>query len=111
VAVVTDADQKKFLTSSNPDDATKCHTVPVLLTFVPGAPAGGLTVVPLTKDTLEMEVGYADLSRTTEPSLAVAEDKAKARGGISFVSVRPRSQDGAATSPVALTELVITPLR
>ncbi|GLZ00384.1 hypothetical protein [Actinoplanes sp. NBRC 103695] len=110
-AVVTDADQKRFLTSANPDDATKCHSVPVLLDFLQGAPAGGLTVVPLTKDTLEMEVGYTDLSRTTEPSLAVPEDKAKARGGIDFVLVRPRSQDGAATPPVALTELVITPLR
>lgn len=111
VAVVTDADQKRFLTSASPDDATKCHSVPVLLDFLQGAPAGGLTVVPLTKNTLEMEVGYADLSRTTEASLAVSENDAKARGGIDFVLIKPRSADGAATPPVALTELVITPLR
>ncbi|MEV6634671.1 hypothetical protein AB0M54_28385 [Actinoplanes sp. NPDC051470] len=111
VAVVTDADQKRFLTSANPDDATKCHSVPVLLDFLQGAPAGGLTVVPLTKNTLEMEVGFADLSRTTEASLAVSENDAKARGGIDFVLIKPRSADGAATPPVALTELVITPLR
>ena len=110
-AVVAGADQKKFLTSSNPDDATRCNNVPLMLDFVQGSPAGGLTLVPVTKNALEMEVTYADLSRTIEPSLAVPEDKAKARGGIEQVLVRPRSQDGAATAPVALTEMVITPLR
>ena len=110
-AVVTGADQKKFLTSANPDDATKCNNVPLLLDFVQGSPAGGLTLVPVTKNALEMEVIYADLTRTTEPSLAVPEDKAKARGGIESVLVKPRTQDGAATAPVALTEMVITPLR
>jgi hypothetical protein len=111
VAVVTDPDGKKFLTSSSPDDATKCHSVPVFLDFLRESPAGAVTVTPLTKDTLVMEVGYADLSRTTEPDLAVATAKARARGGIDFVLIRPKAQDGAATSPVALTSMAITPLR
>ncbi|MEV6488905.1 hypothetical protein AB0M20_09770 [Actinoplanes sp. NPDC051633] len=111
VSVIPGADQKKFLTTANPDDATKCNNVPMLLDFVQGAPAGGLTLVPVTKNALEMEVTYADLSRTLEPTLSVPENKAKARGGIEQVTVRPRSQDGAATAPVALTEMVLTPLR
>ena len=111
VAVVTDPDGKKFLTSAAPDDATKCHTVPVFLDFLRESPAGAVALIPVTKDALVMEVGYADLSRSTEPTLAVSAEKARARGGIDFVLVRPRSQDGAATSPVALTSISITPLR
>jgi hypothetical protein len=111
VAVVTDPDGKKFLTSSSADDATKCHTVPVFLDFLRESPAGAVALTPVTKNALVMEVGYADLSRSTEPTLTVPAEKARARGGIDFVLVRPKAQDGAATSPVALTSMAITPLR
>ncbi len=111
VAVFTDADGKKFLTSSSADDATKCHTVPVFLDFLRESPAGAVALTPVTEDALVMEVGYADLSRSTEPSLTVSAEKARARGGIDFLLVRPKAQDGAATAPVALTSLAITPLR
>ena len=111
VAVVTDPDGKKFLTSSSPDDPAACHTVPVMIDFLRETPAGAVTLTPLTKGALQMEVGYADLSRSTEPSLSVPADKAAARGGVDFVLVRPKAQDGAATAPVALTALEITPLR
>ena len=85
--------------------------MPVFLDFLRESPAGAVALTPVTKDALVMEVGYADLSRTTEPTLAVAAAKARARGGIDFVLVRPKAQDGAATSPVALTSIAITPLR
>jgi hypothetical protein len=110
VAVFTDPDGKKFLTSSSPDDPAKCHTVPLMIDFLRETPAGAVQLTPLAKDTLEMEVGYADLSRTTEPSLAVSAEKARARGGVDFLLVRPKSADGAATAPVALTALRVTPL-
>jgi hypothetical protein len=109
VAVVTEAD-RKFLTSSAPDDATICHNVSVLLDFLQGTPAGAVTLTPVTKDALEMEVAYGNLSRSIEPSLKVDAEVAKSRGGVDWVSVRPRSQDGAATPPVALTSLSIAPL-
>ena len=111
VAVFTDPDGKKFLTSSSPDDAAACHTVPVMIDFLREAPAGAVKLTPVTKDALEMEVGYADLSRSVEPSLSVGADKARARGGVDFVLVRPKAQDGAATTPVALTRMAITALR
>jgi hypothetical protein len=111
VAVVTDPDGKKFLTSSSPDDATKCHTVPVFLDFLRESPAGAVTLTPVTKNVLVMEVGYADLSRSIEPALTVSADKARARGGVDFVLVRPKAQDGAATAPVALTSMTVTALR
>jgi hypothetical protein len=110
VAVFTDPDGKKFLTSSTPDDPAKCHTVPVMIDFLRETPAGAVQLTPLAKDTLEMEVGYANLTRTTEPSLAVSAEKARARGGVDFLLVRPKSADGAATAPVALTALRVTPL-
>jgi hypothetical protein len=111
VAVVTDPDGKKFLTSASPDDATKCHTVPVFIDFLRESPAGAVALTPVTKDALVMEVGYADLSRSTEPTLTVPAEKARARGGVDFVLVRPKAQDGAATAPVALTSMGITALR
>jgi hypothetical protein len=110
VAVVTDPDGKKFLTSSNPDDPAACHSVPVMIDFFRQQPAGGVRLTPVTKATLEMEVGYTDLSQTIEPSLTVSAEKARARGGVDYVLVRPRSADGAATAPVALTELTVAPL-
>ena len=58
-----------------------------------------------------MEVGYANLSRASPESLTVPADKARARGGVDFVLIRPKSQDGAATPAVALTAMAIAPLR
>jgi hypothetical protein len=111
VAVVTDPDGKKFLTSSSPDDPAKCHVVPVFIDFLRESPAGAVALSPLTRGTLEMEVGYANLTRTIEPTLTVPADQARERGGVDFLLVRPRSADGAATAPVALTALSLTPLR
>jgi hypothetical protein len=109
VAVVTDPDGKKLLTSSTPDDSATCHTVPVLIKFLRESPAGAVQVTPLAQDTLEMEVGYTDLSRTIEPSMAVSAEKARARGGVDFLLVRARPA-GDPSTPVALTALRIAPL-
>jgi hypothetical protein len=110
VAVVTDPDGKRYLTSASPDDPAKCHTVPMLIRFLRESPAGAVRLTPLVKDTLEMEVGYADLTRRTERSLAVSAERARERGGVEFLLIKPRSADGAATAPVALTALEIAPL-
>jgi hypothetical protein len=111
VAVVADPDSgKKFLTSSSPDDATLCHTVPMMIDFAADRPAGGIKLTPLAKDALELEVTYANLTRSIETSLTVPADKAKAGGGVDYVLIRPRAQDGAATPPVAVTTLSVVPL-
>ncbi|MCA2211769.1 COG1470 family protein [Jidongwangia harbinensis] len=109
VSVVTEAD-RRFLTSSTPDNAADCHNVSVLIDFLQGTPAGAVTLSPVTKDVLTMEVAYGNLSRSIEPTLKVSAEVAKERGGVDWVQVRPRSQDGAATPPVALTSLSIAPL-
>jgi hypothetical protein len=112
VAVVADPDSgKKFLTSSSPDDPALCHTVPMMINFDVNQPAGALTVTPLTEDALGMDVFYANLTRSTETSLAVPAEKAKAGGGVDYVLIRPRAQNGAATAPVAVTAMRVAPLR
>jgi hypothetical protein len=52
-----------------------------------------------------MEVIYGNLSRTTEPTLTVSADKAKARGGVDSVLIRPKTAD-----PVAVTAITFGPL-
>jgi len=107
-AVVTDQQNQRFLTSSSADDPAQCNTVPLMIDFLPDAPAGALTVTPVRKNVLEMEIGYKDLTREVRRDLK-APDGAD-HGGIDFVLVRPRSQDGAATEPVALTKITFAPL-
>jgi hypothetical protein len=109
-AVVTDPDGRKFLTSSSPDDPAACNSVPVLLDFLPGSAAGAVALTPVTENALEMEVVFANLTRATNTTLAVSAEEAKAGGGVEQLIVRPRSQDGAATAPVALTKISIAPL-
>jgi hypothetical protein len=107
-AVVTDAAGKRFLTSSSADDPARCNTVPLMLDFLPDAPAGSVELTPVTQNALEMEVGYRDLTREVHQDLK--EPDGAARGGIDFVLVRPRSSDGAATEPVALTAITFAPV-
>jgi hypothetical protein len=109
-AVVTGADGKRFMTSSTPDDPTKCHEVPLMIDFLPDTPAGAVQLSPVTPDTLGLEVVYRDLSRATLPGLSVSADLAKAHGGVDFLLVRPGSADGAATPPVAVTAISFAPL-
>jgi len=105
-AVVTDATGKRFLTSSTADDPTKCNNVPLLIDFLADAPAGSIEVIPVQEDTLVMEVLYRDLSRSTEPDLAVGADKAKVRGGIDAILLRPK----VAANPIAITAIKFAPL-
>lgn len=100
-AVVTGADSRRFLTSSLPDDPTKCHEVPVMIDFLPDSPAGAVQVTPLTAGTLSMEVVFRDLSRLPADGLTVTADQVKPHGGIDFVLIRPV----AAASPVAVTKI------
>jgi hypothetical protein len=88
-AVVTGADKIRFLTSSLPDDPTRCHEVPLLIDFVLGAPAGSVEVVPVTPGVLEMEVVHINLERTIATNLKAPADPA--RGGIDSVLIRPRA--------------------
>jgi hypothetical protein len=104
-AVVTGPTSKRFLTSSAADNPAKCNTVPLLIDFLADAPAGSVAVTPATPDTLVMEVLYRDLSRSTEPDLAVPADKAKVRGGIDAIELRPKGAD-----PVALTAIKFSAL-
>jgi hypothetical protein len=110
VAVVTGPQGEKFLTSSAPDDPAACNSVAVMIDFLPGSPAGAIEVTPVTEDTLTMEVAYTNLTRGDELDLTVSAAQAKERGGVDHVLVRPRSQDGAATVPVALTKISIAPV-
>ena len=104
-AVVTSATSQRFLTSSAADDPAKCNTVPLLIDFLADQPAGAVQVKPLTAGTLTMEVVYRDLSRSTEPTLTVPADKAKARGGVDSVLLIPKAAD-----PVAVTAITISGL-
>ncbi|GID92462.1 hypothetical protein Adi01nite_18740 [Amorphoplanes digitatis] len=106
-AVVTDPDGKRFLTSSSADDPAKCHTVPLMIDFLPDAPAGSVVLTPVTKNALEMEVVYRDLTREVKRDLKAPDGAA--HGGIDLLLVRPRSSDGAATEPVALTAITFAP--
>jgi hypothetical protein len=109
-AVVTDqASGRKFLTSSAPDDATKCHEVPLLLDFLPGGPAGAVQVVPLTPNTLEMQTFFVDLSNVTSATLTVPADLASKHGGVDYVLIRSAGAGGV-QAPVAVTSMKVAPL-
>jgi hypothetical protein len=109
-AVVTDpATTRRFLTSSSPDDPTKCHNVPLLLDFQPGSPAGAVQVVPVTPNSLEMEATFVDLNRAPAPGLVVPADLAKAHGGVDYVLLKPAAAAGAG-APVAVTRMRFAPL-
>jgi hypothetical protein len=104
-AVVTGPAGDRFLTSSTAADPAACNTVPLLIDFLPDTPAGAVEITPVTADSLELEVVYRNLSRSTEPTLKVPADKAKARGGIDSVLIRPKTLD-----PVAVTAIKISPV-
>jgi hypothetical protein len=104
-AAVVTGPAGRFLTSAAADDPAKCNTVPLLLDFLADTPAGAVTVTPATPGTVTMEVVYRDLSRSTEPTLTVAADQAKAKGGIDSVLIRPT-----ATGPAAVTAIKFSPL-
>jgi hypothetical protein len=106
-AVVTDqASNRKFLTSSSPDDPTKCHGVPLLLDFLPGGQAGAVQVIPVVPNSLDMEATFIDLTRQPAPGLVVTAELAKAHGGVDYVTIKPAT----AGSPVAVTKLRFAPL-
>jgi len=105
-AVVTGADGRRFLTSSLPDDPTKCHEVPLMIDFLPDKPAGAAQLTPLTNGTLTMEVVFRDLKRQLPDSLTITADQVQPHGGIDFLLVRP----AVATAPVALTAITFAPL-
>jgi hypothetical protein len=95
---------QSYLTSSTADDPAKCNTLPLLIDFLADTPAGAVQVTPLTPGTATMEVVYRDLSRSTEPTLAVAANKAKARGGVDSVLIR------ATAGPVQVTTIAFSPV-
>ncbi|MFI5891613.1 hypothetical protein ACIA5D_16030 [Actinoplanes sp. NPDC051513] len=109
-AVVTDqATNRKFLTSSSPDDPTRCHEVPLLLDFLPGGQAGAVQVIPVVPNSLEMEATFVDLSRQPAPGLVVPAELAAAHGGVDYVTIKPAAAAGAGT-PVAVTKLRFAPV-
>jgi hypothetical protein len=109
-ATVTDtATGKRFLTSSSADDPTKCHEVSLMLDFLPNAAAGAVQVVPLTPNTLQMQVHFADLSNATSATLTVPADVAAQHGGVDYVLIQPATAGGV-PAPVAVTALRIAPL-
>jgi len=109
-AVVTDPTTGlRFLTSSSPDDATKCHSVPMLIAFLPDKPAGGLQVTPVSPNTLDMEVTFKDLRRLPAPTLTVPADVAAQHGGIDQILLKP-AVAGAPNAPVAVTKIRFAPL-
>jgi len=100
----------KFLTSSPPDDPTKCHNVPLLIAFLPDKPAGAVQVTPLAPNTLDMEVTFKDLSRLpSAPTLTVPADVAAQHGGIDQILLKP-AVAGAPNTPVAVTKIRFAPL-
>jgi hypothetical protein len=105
-AVVT-RDDVRFLTASLPDDPTRCHEIPLLINFVDGAPAGSVEVVPVTPDTLEMEVVHRNLNRGTEKDLKADADPAKL--GIVSVLIKPLSGPTPAAVPVEIRAIRLTP--
>ncbi|MFC6613215.1 hypothetical protein ACFQFC_40295 [Amorphoplanes digitatis] len=78
-----------------------------MIDFLPDAPAGSVVLTPVTKNALEMEVVYRDLTREVKRDLKAPDGAA--HGGIDLLLVRPRSSDGAATEPVALTAITFAP--
>ncbi|WP_433292358.1 hypothetical protein ACQP2F_27790 [Actinoplanes sp. CA-030573] len=110
-AVVTDATSgQRFLTSSTPDDPTKCHEVPLMLDFLPNGAAGAVQVVPLTPNTMTMEVHFADLSNAPAPTLTVPPELAAQHGGVDYVLISPAVAGGGVATPVAVTALKFAPL-
>jgi hypothetical protein len=110
VAAVTDPGTgQRFLTSSSPDDPTRCHEVPMLIAFLPDKPAGALQVTPLTPNTLDMEIIFKDLSRQGSPTLTVPADLAAQHGGVDQILIKP-AVAGAASTPVAVTKIRFAPL-
>ncbi len=105
-AVVT-RDGVRFLTSALPDDATRCHEMPLLIAFVEGAPAGSVEVVPVTPGTLEMEVVHRDLNRDTQQDLKADAEPAKL--GIVSVLIKPLSGPTPAPAPVEIRAVRLTP--
>ncbi|WP_433383189.1 hypothetical protein ACQPZX_20670 [Actinoplanes sp. CA-142083] len=106
-AVVTDqASNRRFLTSSSPDDPAKCHEVPLLLDFLPGGQAGAVQVIPAVPNSLEMEATFVDLTRQPAPGLVVTAELAKAHGGVDYVTIKPAQ----AGTPVAVTKMRFAPL-
>ena len=99
----------RFLTSSLPDDPTKCHNVPMLIAFLPDKPAGAVQVTPLSPNTLDMEVTFKDLQRQPAPTLTVPADVAAQHGGIDQILLKP-AVAGAPSAPVAVTKIRFAPL-
>ncbi|MCU7727295.1 hypothetical protein ODJ79_26495 [Actinoplanes sp. KI2] len=109
-AVVTDPTTGlRFLTSSTADDPTKCHSVPMLIAFLADKPAGALQVVPVSPNTLTMEVTFKDLQRLPAPTLVVPADVAAKHGGVDQVLLKP-AVTGAPNAPVAVTKIRFAPL-
>jgi len=104
-AVVTATTGQRFMTSSTADNPTKCNTVPLLIDFLANAPAGSIEVTPTLKDTLTMEVLYSDLTRSTEVTLAVSAEKAKVRGGIDAILLRPKDANLVAVNSIKFSSL------
>jgi hypothetical protein len=103
-AAVVDDPTGKFMTSSLPDDPARCHEVPLLIDFLQDTPPGAIQVIPLTPNTLTMEVTFRDLSRQTVTNLTVTADQGKAKGGIDQVLLK------SSIGPVAVTKLRFAPL-
>ncbi|GIF25911.1 hypothetical protein BJ973_003183 [Actinoplanes tereljensis] len=104
-AAVVEEPTGKFLTSSSPDDPTKCHEVPLLIDFLSdGPPVGALKVTPLTPNTLLMEVTFRDFQRVDSTTLTVPADVAKSHGGVDQVLI------SSTVGPVSITKLQIAPL-
>lgn len=100
----------KFLTSSLPDDATKCHNVPMLIAFLPDKPAGAVQITPLSPNTLDIEVTFKDLKRLpSAPTLTVPADVAAQHGGIDQILIKP-AVAAAPNTPVAVTKIRFAPL-
>ena len=100
----------KFLTSSLPDDATKCHNVPMLIAFLPDKPAGAVQITPLSPNTLDMEVTFKDLKRLpSAPTLTVPADVAAQHGGIDQILLKP-AVAGVPNTPIAVTKIRFAPL-
>ena len=64
-----------------------------------------LQVIPLTPDTLEMEIHFVDLSNATSPTLTVPGDLATQHGGVDYVLIKPAVASAGGPVPVALTAL------
>jgi len=105
-AAVVTAEKRRFMTSSLPEDSTRCHEVALTIDFLLAAPAGPVQVTPLRPGTLTMEIVYRDLARAGPAGLSVSAGQAQAHGGVDLVIIRPAT----AGVPVAVTRLRYAPL-